>query len=313
MHVDGNKIDTHLCERSMTLNITVAARWLMVQSSDFYLTQEGATQPVSETAQKQIVLQYMGWSGLICYTGIARWGLHETAAWLEDVLTHQYGERTPNQVTKLVAEKGTVWLKRIPAKDRCLHTFTMIAYERDRAHIYLISNQEQLGRPDLAKPADTFMISHARVRGTTCVVTGWKSVVTARQKKELERQLASNVTPLKLREAVAFVNREAASRAKDKAGVQKVGEECVVAHLLPDGSGEAQVFGNLTSEFLPAMISNGRNVAIDFSPVLRSEIHGPARLVGVTWTSNGQATAMLAAYRDLSKQTGTGWPEEESE
>jgi hypothetical protein len=36
----------------MTLNITVAARWLMAQSSDFRLNRSGLPDPVSESSQK---------------------------------------------------------------------------------------------------------------------------------------------------------------------------------------------------------------------------------------------------------------------
>ena len=58
----------------MTLNITVAAHSLMAQSSDFLLTQkeqDGSRSAVHEAAQKQVVLHYMDWSGLVCYTGLA--------------------------------------------------------------------------------------------------------------------------------------------------------------------------------------------------------------------------------------------------
>ena len=41
-----------------------------------------------------------------------------------------------------------------------------------------------------------------------------------------------------------------------------VGENCVSAHLLPDGSGEVQVFGNPPEVFIPTMILNGENIAI---------------------------------------------------
>jgi hypothetical protein len=50
----------------MTLNLTLAARWMIVQTSDFKLT-TGPGKPPEETAQKQVVLRYSGWSGLLCY------------------------------------------------------------------------------------------------------------------------------------------------------------------------------------------------------------------------------------------------------
>lgn len=292
----------------MTLNITMAARWLMVQSSDFRLTQGGRI-TVSETAQKQVVLQYYGWSGLICYTGIATYGAHDTARWLGQVLVHDAGERTPDQVARRVASTGNRWLRKIPAKDRTLHTFTLVAHARDRAHIYLISNQEQFGRPPLPAPDDTFLVSHSRVRGTTCVITGCPAAVTRRQREDLERLLASNPPPLEMREAVAFANREAAPRANNM-----VGEECVVAHLLPDGTGGAAVFGRLKGRYLPSVICNGLDQGKQASQL--KELGGgrnPRTLAGLDWRSLTDKGAMVMYLHDPALHTGSGWPPEDAQ
>jgi hypothetical protein len=82
----------------MTLNITLAARWLMAQSSDFRLTykkNDGTTGFKSHTAQKQFVLHYPEWSGLLCYTGIANYNQHDTVTWLQQVLVHPPDEQRP--------------------------------------------------------------------------------------------------------------------------------------------------------------------------------------------------------------------------
>ncbi|MDX2530817.1 hypothetical protein [Streptomyces europaeiscabiei] len=285
----------------MTLNITVAARWLMTQSSDFRLTGSGAT--VSETSQKQVVLQYMGWSGLVCYTGVARYGPHDTAAWLADVLTHNPGQRSPEQVVNRLVEEATVWLRQVPIRLRC-HTFTMITYERGKPKVYVISNFERPNGPQLATPADKLFWTRVRPRGPRCIVTGYSPAVVDSQREELEGLLASVPSPERLREAVATTSRESSARAEGT-----VGESCVVAHLCPDGSGEAQVFGNLSEEFLPTMITNGHNIASLVPTVMdQAGRAGPHRLVGATWSANGAATAMLGAYRALSQQAGSGWP-----
>jgi hypothetical protein len=88
----------------MTLNITLATRWLMLQSSDFRLVRSDTVTPVSETAQKQVVLHYEQWSGLVCYTGVAKWGSHDTAEWLRQVLTHEHGQRTAQEVVTKIVE-----------------------------------------------------------------------------------------------------------------------------------------------------------------------------------------------------------------
>lgn len=182
----------------------------------------------------------------------------------------------------------------------------MITFERRIPHVYVISNFERGDGVPLPQPLDHFVVSHVKPRGPRCFVTGQAHAVTREQREALDRLLASSPTPESLRHAVALASRDAAQRAGGK-----VGTSCVAAHLLPDGSGEAQVFGNLDVEFLPAMISNGVNVA-PFVPqaMTAAEVAGPSRLVGVTWTSSAAGSAMLGAFRELANQTGDGWPPE---
>lgn len=286
----------------MTLNITVAARWLMAQSSDFRLTNSDGV--VSETSQKQVVLQYVGWSGLVCYTGVARYGRHDTARWLDNVLTHEDGQRKPSDVVDLLLRDGSAWLRRVPVQHR-RHTFTMITYEDKKPHIYMISNFERPGGPELDTPANELFLSHVRPRGPRCIVTGCAPAVTTEQTTHLTEVLAHVPEPQQLRNAVALTSRAAAPRAPGT-----VGESCVVSHLSPDGSGEAQIFGNLNEAFNPTLVSMGRSMASVFPAVqAQSGAVGPHRFVGVTWTKNapGTISTMMAAYRPISRQTGTGW------
>lgn len=297
----------------MTLNITLASRWLMAQSSDFRLTHDGATKPDPETAQKQVVLQYPGWSGLLCYTGIATYHSHDTARWLTQVLIHKEGPRSPEQIAEHIAAEGNTWLKKIPLEHR-KHTFTMITYEGRTARIRLISTYEKLGHQPLEVPASTFAISLSRVRKPICVVTGWSRAVTPKQKEQLTQLLATNPSAAELRTAIARASRTAAPRAKcNPRQISAVGEECVVSHLAPDGSGEATVYGNLKGKFIPTLIINGNNIAEAAPEALKGANAGPARLVGVTWNAFRQpGRLMVTAYRELSKQTGSGWPDDDT-
>ena len=98
----------------------------VVQTSDFRLT-VGPGRPPEETAQKQVVLKYRHWTGLLCYTGIARWFGHDTAQWLTRVLTHGPGEqRQPREVLEALVQQGG-WLKRV-RPDRRRHTFTLTLF-----------------------------------------------------------------------------------------------------------------------------------------------------------------------------------------
>ncbi len=86
-------------------------------------------------------------------------------------------------------------------------------------------------------------------------------------------------------------------------------ESCIVAHLCPDGSGEAQVFGDLVHEFVPAMFIDGQNVStqVPYGTDDAAE-RGPQRLVGATWEANRSKTndplpwtVMTIAYRSVSE------------
>jgi len=138
---------------------------------------------------------------------------------------------------KRLAEEGTVWLRRVPVQDRH-HTFTMITFENGKPFVYVVSNFERPNGPKLSTPADELFVTRIRPRGPRCIVTGWTPAVCEADKEALKDALAHQVSPNQIRQAVARTSRESSTRAQGK-----VGESCVVAHLLPDGSGEAQVSG----------------------------------------------------------------------
>lgn len=303
----------------MTLNITLAARWLMAQSSDFRLTykKKDGTIGIDESpAQKQFVLHYPEWSGLLCYTGIAKYDQHDTAKWLQKVLVHPFDEqRRPLDVANLVASQGSTWLRDIPddipKKDRW-HTFTLIADDKGaRPHVWVISNYQSTDGPDLPKPADKFSISHVGPRSDLrCIVTGWDRAVTPEQKAELENLLRHKPQPETLSDAIALVNRDASISPNAKETISK---ECVVATLLPDGSGEVMVYGDLPKEFIPTFIMNGVDAA-SAVPEVKAAI-GPGKMLSVVrWGERkltrehvNRPTALLMHYRPIS---GYKWPDD---
>jgi hypothetical protein len=94
----------------MTLNITLASPWMLAQTSDFRLTRGGTALALSDAAQKQIVLHYPHWSGLLCYTGAASFGTHDTGPRvqqavqqeLEAILTRLEKGLPPEQYEKVL-------------------------------------------------------------------------------------------------------------------------------------------------------------------------------------------------------------------
>lgn len=70
-----------------------------------------------------------GWSGLLCYNGVTRYGSHDTAAWLDQLLQHAWGQQqSPAQIVDLLTTEGSAGLSQVPSEHRD-HTFTMITYE----------------------------------------------------------------------------------------------------------------------------------------------------------------------------------------
>jgi hypothetical protein len=87
----------------------------------------GPGTPPEETAQKQVLLKYRNWTGLLCYTGIARWFSHDTAQWLTRILTPGPGQqRSPQEVATVLVKEGA-WLRRVRADQR-RHTFTLALF-----------------------------------------------------------------------------------------------------------------------------------------------------------------------------------------
>ncbi|MFT8180731.1 hypothetical protein ACLXNF_24410 [Mycobacteroides chelonae] len=299
----------------MTLNITLAARWLMAQSSDFRLTYEKTDGTIginSHTAQKQFVLYYTEWSGLLCYTGVAKYGSHDTAEWLTRILTHSIDEpRSPLDVANVVASEGSTWLPTIPKKYR-YHTFTLIAYDRAaRPNVWLISNYQSTTHADLSTPDDKFSISHIGPRSNRrSIVTGQHAAVTSEQRASLEDLLAHKPRPEALSDAIALINRDASVSAQAQ---QSISKECVVATLLPDGSGEVMVYGNLPKEFLPVFIVNGLDPVAAIPET--GKVMGPGKMLSlVRWADRKRTLehvhrpiALVTFYRSIS---GYKWPDE---
>src|SRR3546814_7574342 len=129
----------------MTLNITVAARWMMTQSSDFRLTRGGHL--VSDAAQKQVVLHYRDWAGVVCYTGVASAPGHDTAVWLEQVLTHPSAHRSPAMVVQRLAEEGSKWLSRVRSEE---HTSELQSLMRISYAVFCLKKKKTKNQVNIA-------------------------------------------------------------------------------------------------------------------------------------------------------------------
>jgi hypothetical protein len=245
--------------------------------------------------QKQVVLNYTDWTSLLAYSGIALYDRHKTLEWLTKVLTHEPGRRSLNMILRRLRDEGNKWITGIPAKYR-YHTFTVVAFDAKGPRVTYVSTYQRTAGQDLDQPRSTFFITAFRPKGPWYGATGSGATYVPPQVKTMLTDMVSrNESPLAIREAIANVNADVATRAGNE-----VSKECVSSHLLPDGTGEAQVFGDILLEFIPSLIASGGNMATVVPDVLiQSGETKPHRLVGVTWNSAGNASVMVGAYRKV--------------
>jgi hypothetical protein len=264
----------------MTLNITLVSPWIIYQSTDFRLTDaNNASVTMSETAQKQVVLQYQNWCGLLCYTGIAKWASHDTEAWLPDALTHSGGSRSPRQIANTLAMHANSWIRGIPI-DLRRHTFVLAAFE-GRPIVYYISTFQRCGGNDLMKPLDHFDVTRYRPKQIKCLATGWTACLTEREKRELQSLMAAQPSVAQLSEAIAAVNAACATRSNNR-----VSPSSIVSEIRPNGEGGLHVYGSLPKTFVPTVvIANGANIAPQMSSVLGDEPH---TLDGAAWNADAK-------------------------
>jgi hypothetical protein len=306
----------------LTLNITTVAAWLMSQTSDFRTTHhDGKSKSVvveSHTAQKQFVLLYPTWSGLLCYTGVAaargtRFATpHDTADWLEKLLAHPHDQpRSPQDIARLITSESDTWLPKVPAKDRRT-TFTMIAYDGAVPRLWMISNFERPGQSPQPVGEDKLFTTTFKVKKPKCIITGWTPPVSAEQRQSLLDLIAFKPDPDELADAAAMVNRDSAQSAKDSPGeTSGVSEECIVATLSPDGSGQILVYGDLPNEFIPRLVISGRNY--DLATTLQQQGSVGSQLDSISWPDRPQtlgAGIQTAPCIRVRARSGFKWPDD---
>jgi hypothetical protein len=114
----------------MTLNLTIGSSWLIGQTSDFKLGRIQGIGSSDESSQKQFVIKYRDWAGLLCYTDIAEYHSHNTADWLTEILTRPSSARlSPDSVIDSIKQEGDMWLPTVESKLR-RHTFTLACFYR---------------------------------------------------------------------------------------------------------------------------------------------------------------------------------------
>jgi hypothetical protein len=280
---------------------------MIAQSSDFRLTRISDGTTVSDTSQKLVVLEYGSWVGWVTYTGIARYGTHRTDDWLTTLLTHELGERAPREVVDLLRTEGDAWLQRVPRSMRH-HTFTLALFAGDRP--CGLRDLNVRARRRFTAGRSRWPIGRKPIQAASATPTSHRPQRPrdGGRKQRTDPRPRPKDRPRGLRYRLALANR-AASRSSSGT----VSEGCITAHLWPDGSGEAQVYGNTQVEFSPSLIMRGQNMANFVSKIRQTEdgIRSACRR-HMDFRSQRHLDH-AGAYRPLENQTGDGWPDDPEE
>lgn len=234
----------------MTLNLTLAAPWGIHQSSDFRLVDGTSGALVQDVSPKLITLQYLSWTAAISYCGVGGVGATETYVELGKWLTHPSGSRTLNEVLAIIKTEGEEWLRVMPR--RYPHTFIVGAFISKEPSVTFISNFEDI-RGSSSSPTDVLRISSIRPRTAHVLITGTTSGVTRINRTILKAVLKRRYEPLRVRQFMASVNREASQMSPF------ISLGCYAHSLLPDGTGGGERHGDVVKDFIPVMILNGIN------------------------------------------------------
>jgi hypothetical protein len=150
------------------------------------------------------------------------------------------------------------------------------------------------------------------VKKPRCIVTGWTPAVSADQRGLLLDLIAFKPDSDELADAAAIVNRDSAPTARDFPSDESgVSEECIVATLSPNGSGQILVYGDLPSEFIPRVVISGRN--FDLAATLQQQGNVGSQLDSISWPDRSQtlgAGIQTAPCIRVRARSGFRWPDD---
>jgi hypothetical protein len=221
----------------VTLNITALTPNAIYQSADFMLSDLDGGHPVSDAANKIVLVRQPDWDGLITFTGIASWQGMDTENWIAQQIGGN-GNLSHSDVVEILQVQGTKWLREVArsAKRRPLqHTFVVASFESGSPVASLVSSFERLGHSAWATPSDELVVSTTR-KERTVIVTGCLTNPVSRQSRRvLERFTRDHgEDTTRVRHEIQKLNAAAARR-----GGCPISTECVVYSLRPDGDGQA--------------------------------------------------------------------------
>ncbi len=253
---------------TVTLNITLAMRHRIFQTSDFRLLDADTGTVAPEPSGKAAYLLYDTFNGLLTYTGIARALRRDTMdqvlRWLETI-----GERPLAGVLAGIADHATQWLVRIQRSTGRVYPLTIVvaAFDRGAAIVAVASNVESVADQRANAPTPTCSVSMKRVRDMPFVlVTGQRRAVSRADRRRLQRAADEyRQRPEAIRRELSNTNRRAAESS------HAISTDCSVMSLTPDGHAaqiltDAQairVYTVSSGTAFPDMVDALRSVGMD--------------------------------------------------
>lgn len=245
----------------MTLNITVAARDLVFQSSDTRLSvwdrAAGRYRVDRVKAHKQVPVFGRDWAASVCYTGVGRTRSVDVSEWLAKALgpVSELKRDFEDVVGELL--RADEWLRWVPRSDR-RHTFTVGAFVGGESWVVVVSNFQEVTGRTAPEAQDRLFVTRMRVRRPVAVVTGARGVVSRDDRRLLARTVPTTVAPAPTHnpppagvssegtfqlsvavgaypEGIGMLERIARVNQRAAASTPSVSRECVAVLLQRDG------------------------------------------------------------------------------
>lgn len=213
----------------MTLNLTIANRWGIWQSSDHRLTDAKTGKVVDDYSVKHLILRCPDGAALLCYAGIGRVNGLDLSDWLRETLRGE--TRSLDQSFILIRENATRDLAPLLRTQNIQHMFSIGAFLKANPWVVQIRNFGPRGGAVLdhfdtvAKQIDEAGLGFSWGGGANVLASGdGELLATAANKKPR--------TPKEFRNLLASINRRA---ARTKSGQKTISPSCVTSYIPPAG------------------------------------------------------------------------------
>jgi hypothetical protein len=195
----------------VTLIMTHLTGRRIYQSGDFRLTDRRTGQVFDYRAQKQIIVQRLGWTALAGFCGVAHTAREPVPEWIVRQLRLIPLDAPFDQFLRRLKTAG-YWLAGIDPRFRAI-SFSVGAFVNLKPTFVLLSNFEAIRRPPQAPQREyssRLEVSRFTPRGDQLLLSGRPNAVSRDDRRWLLRTLPS-ATPEEGYAALAEVNRRASA------------------------------------------------------------------------------------------------------